>query len=210
MPAPSQPASSMDRLVARLASLPGLGKRSAERIAVHLLRGPEGDAVGLADAIRDFRRDLKVCHITGHVTESDPCYLVTDPSRDQSTILVVEQPADVVAIEQTGAYRGSYHVLLGRIAPLDAVGPGDLNADSLLARVRGRLGPPVEGGIREVILGLNPTLEGDGTALYLARELEPLGVRVTRLPRGLPINAPLANVSKAVLSDAVQGRQAVE
>ena len=197
----------MDRLVHRLADLPGLGRRSAERIAVHLLRQPESAALDLAEAIRDFRRDLKVCSVTGHVTETDPCYLVTDPSRDHATILVVEQPADVVAIEQTGAYRGSYHVLLGRIAPLDAVGPGDLNIDSLISRVRTAAaeGTP----IREIILGLNPTLEGDGTALYLSRELDTLGVKVTRLPRGLPVGASLAGVSKAVLSDAVQGRQAV-
>ncbi|MBB6430955.1 recombination mediator RecR [Algisphaera agarilytica] len=194
-----------DNLLAHLEKLPGIGKRSAERIAFHLLRQPESDTLGLADAVRAFRENLKVCSVTGHVSESDPCSIVTDESRDHSTILVVEQPSDVIAMEQTGAYTGSYHVLMGRLAPMEAMGPGDLNIDKLLGRVEaGQAG--TSPAITEVILGTNPTLEGDGTALYLAEKLQAMGVKVTRLARGLPTGSNLQNVSKAVLSDAVQGR----
>ncbi len=199
MPRPSRP-SAYDRLLEHLQKLPGIGSRSAERIAFHLLKQPADDANALADAIRDFTANLKVCSITGHVSESDPCDIAVDPNRDHSTILVVEQPTDVFSMEQTGAYRGSYHVLMGRIAPLEAIGPGELNIDKLLDRVRA-------GGVKEVIIGLNPTLEGDGTALYLHDELTRLGVKVTRLARGLPSGSSLNTLSKAVLSDAVQGRQ---
>ncbi|MEM8738363.1 MAG: recombination mediator RecR [Planctomycetota bacterium] len=196
-----------DQLLIHLEKLPGIGKRSAERIAFHLLRQPEADTLGLADAVRAFRENLKVCSVTGHVSESDPCSIATDPQRDHSTVLVVEQPSDIIAMEQTGAYRGSYHVLMGRLAPLEATGPGDLSIDKLLARVdAGRKGQSPR--ILEVILGMNPTLEGDGTALYLADKLHDRGVKVTRLARGLPTGSNLQSVSKAVLSDAVQGRVA--
>ena len=194
-----------DDLLTHLERLPGIGKRSAERIAFHLLRQPEDQTLGLAEAVRAFRENLKVCSVTGHVSESDPCAIVTDPTRDHATILVVEQPSDVIALEQTGTYRGSYHVLMGRLAPLEALGPGDLNIDKLLKRVAtGRRGQGPR--IREVILGTNPTLEGDGTALYLAEQLREMDVKVTRLARGLPTGASLQTVSKAVLSDAVQAR----
>ena len=191
--------SAYDHLLKHLEKLPGVGKRSAERIAFHLLRQPEAETLGLADAVRAFRENLKVCSVTGHVSESDPCSIVTDPDRDHATVLVVEQPSDVIAMEQTGAYRGSYHVLMGRLAPLEAMGPGELNVQKLLDRV-------AAGGIREVILGTNPNLEGDGTALYLADRLHDAGVKVTRLARGLPTGSNLQGVSKAVLSDALQGR----
>lgn len=195
-------------MLTHLEKLPGIGKRSAERIAFHLLRQPEADTLGLADAVRAFREGLKVCSVTGHVSESDPCSIVTDPDRDHGTVLVVEQPSDVIAMEQTGAYRGSYHVLMGRLAPLEATGPGDLNIDGLLRRVDAgtKHDSPEHPRITEVVLGTNPTLEGDGTALYLADELRERGVKVTRLARGLPTGSSLQTVSKAVLSDAVQGR----
>ena len=201
----ASPPSAYDRLLTHLEKLPGIGKRSAERIAFHLLRQPEAETLGLADAVRAFRENLKVCSVTGHVSESDPCAIVTDPTRDHGTVLVVEQPSDVIALEQTGSYRGSYHVLMGRLAPLESMGPGDLNIQKLLDRVDAGLrgdGPR----ITEVILGTNPTLEGDGTALYLAEALQEREVKVTRLARGLPTGASLQTVSKAVLSDAVQGR----
>ncbi|MEL7088017.1 MAG: recombination mediator RecR [Planctomycetota bacterium] len=199
--------SAYDNLLTHLEKLPGIGKRSAERIAFHLLRQPEDDTLGLADAVRAFRENLKVCSVTGHVSESDPCSIVTDASRDHGKILVVEQPSDVIALEQTGAYRGSYHVLMGRLAPLEAINPGQLNIDGLLKRVAdGQKGQGPR--ITEVILGTNPTLEGDGTALYLAEQIEASGVKVTRLARGLPTGSNLQTVSKAVLSDAVQGRVA--
>ena len=195
--------SAMVRLVDRLSRLPGIGKRSAERIAFYLLKQPEEESRILADAVHDFRSNLKVCSVTGHVSESDPCSIVADQDRDHGTVLVVEQPSDVIALEQTGAYNGSYHVLMGRLAPLDAVGPGELNIDGLLSRVH-------DGGIHEVILGTNPTLEGDGTALYLAEQLAQMNVKVTRLARGLPTGSTLAVASKAVLSDSIQSRQPMD
>lgn len=200
--------SAYDNLLSHLEKLPGIGKRSAERIAFHLLRQPESDTLGLADAVRAFRDNLKVCSVTGHVSEADPCAIVTDPDRDHGTVLVVEQPSDIIAMEQTGAYKGSYHVLMGRLAPLEAMGPGELNIDKLIKRVTDGQDANASGGptITEVILGMNPTLEGDGTALYLADKLQALGVKVTRLARGLPTGSNLQTVSKAVLSDAVQGR----
>lgn len=190
-------------LIDELAKLPGIGRRSAERIALHLLRQPAAAAAALSDALRRFRTDLKVCSVTGFVSDSDPCSFVTDPDRDQSVILVVEQPSDVISIEQTGSYRGSYHVLMGRVAPLDAMGPGDLNIASLVDRIKA-------GGVREVILGTNPTLEGDGTALVLSDKLAALGVQVTRLARGMPTGSSFDNVSKAVLADAITSRRAME
>lgn len=205
---PPRPASAFDRLTSQFARLPGIGRRSAERIAFYLLKAPDSEAADLAAAIAAFKIDLKVCARCGHVSETDPCPICTDPKRDASVILVVEQPSDIANLEQTGAYRGMYHVLMGRLAPLEGVGPGELTIDRLLKRL-------TEPGaaVREVILGTNPTLEGDGTALYLAQRLREAGppggagVRVSRLARGLPTGSNLAIVSKAVLSDAIRGRR---
>lgn len=195
-------ASAFDQLIRQLARLPGIGRRSAERIAFHLLKASPEEAIALADAIRAFKTDLKVCSECGNVSERDPCPICADGRRDRGTVLVVEQPSDIASMEQTGAFRGLYHVLMGRLAPLDGVGPGDLNVEQLLERVE-------RGGVGEVILGLNPTLEGDGTALYLGDRLKAAGVKVSRLARGLPVGTNLAVVSKAVLSDALHGRQGV-
>jgi len=195
--------SAFERLIQQLSQLPGIGKRSAERIAFYLVKQPPEQALALAEAVRDFTQNLKVCSACGHVTEQDPCPICADPERDGNTVLVVEQPSDVTTLEQTGLYNGLYHVLMGRLAPLEGIGPGELNIDRLLSRVR-------EQGIGEAILGTNPTLEGDGTAMYLAEQLERQGVRVTRLARGLPTGANLEQMSKAVLSDALQGRQGMD
>lgn len=192
--------SAFERLTDRFARLPGIGRRSAERIAFYLLKSSAEEARELADAITAFKHDLKACSECGNVTESDPCPICADPDRDPTQVLVVEQPSDVASLEQTGVYRGVYHVLMGRLAPLEGVGPGELNIDRLVKRVRG-------GKVREVILGTNPTLEGDGTALYLSEQIEALGVRLTRLARGIPTGTRLAGASKAVLSDAIQSRQ---
>ncbi|XAL99930.1 recombination mediator RecR [Phycisphaeraceae bacterium D3-23] len=211
MPTPS----AYDNLLDQLEKLPGIGRRSAERIAFHLLRQPAESSVALSRALEAFRTNLRVCGVCGHVTESDPCPICADEKRDGSVVLVVEQPSDVFAIEQAGSYQGRYHVLMGRLAPMEAIGPGDLNIQPLLQRVRdsraGRgAGTANDTGeadtIREVILGTNPTLEGDGTALYLGEKLRELGVAVSRLARGMPTGSSLQGVSKAVLSDAVQGR----
>jgi len=199
--------SAYDRLLDELEKLPGIGRRSAERIAFHLLRRPAGDAVALGEALARFRTNLKVCSVCGHVTESDPCTICVDPKRDAATVLVVEQPSDVVAIEQAGAYKGRYHVLMGRLSPMEAIDAGELNIDGLIDRVRAGIDSRSDSqAIKEVILGTNPTLEGDGTALYLAEALTKLGVKVTRLARGMPVGSSLQTVSKAVLSDAIHAR----
>ena len=194
--------SAFERLTDRLTRLPGIGRRSAQRIAFYLLKTPQDEAEQLAEAVLAFKRDLKVCRVCGHVTESDPCPICSDDERDHGQVLVVEQPSDVASLEQTGVYRGAYHVLMGRLAPLEGVGPGELNIDRLLKRIKA-------GKVREVILGTNPTLEGDGTAMYLTEQLAKHGIAVTRLARGLPTGTTLAGASKAVLSDALQSRQAM-
>lgn len=196
--------SAMNRLVERLSRLPGLGKRSAERIAFHLLKAPPDEARQLAEAIVQLKARIRQCSTCFNLTEADPCPICGDAERDRSMVLVVEQPSDVATLEALGAYRGLYHVLMGRIAPLDNVGPGDLTIDALLGRVKSSRGG--DAAVREVILGTNPTLEGDGTALYLAQQLEPLGVRVSRLARGLAAGSSVEAASKAALADALHGR----
>ena len=206
---PDPQSSAYDRLLDELEKLPGIGRRSAERIAFHLLRRPADDAVALGDALTRFRTNLKVCNICGHVTESNPCSICTDPKRDPATVLVVEQPSDIVAIEQAGAYKGRYHVLMGRLSPMEAIDAGELNITGLIDRVReAQTAKDKDTPIIEIILGTNPTLEGDGTALYLTEALSKLGVKVTRLARGMPVGSSLQTVSKAVLSDAIQARSA--
>ncbi len=196
-----QPAATpMNRLVQRLARLPGLGNRSAQRLAFHLLKAPVEEAEALAAAIVELKRHTRQCSRCFNLTEADPCPICADAERDQGLVLVVEQPADVATFEATGMYRGVYHVLMGRLAPLEGIGPGELNIHTLEQRVQG-------GDVREVIIGTNPTLEGDGTALYLARELGRLGAKVSRLARGLPTGYNLENASKAVLADAIEGRR---
>ena len=159
--------------------------------------------MALADAIRDLKKNVHHCSVCFNLTESDPCGICSDPRRDNGIILVVEQPSDVLTLETTGMYHGRYHVLMGRLAPLDGVGPSELNIEALIGRVRSI-------SVREVILATNPTLEGDGTALYLAQELSLNGSKVTRLARGLPTGSSLEMASKAVLADAIDGRQPME
>lgn len=193
----------MDDLVQRLSRLPGIGKRSAERIAFYLLKQPAQEAMELARAIADLKNRTRHCSTCFNLTDADPCSICVDSKRDQGLVLVVEQPGDLVRFESTGLHKGVYHVLMGRLAPLDGVGPGDINVASLVQRVE-------SGVVREVILGMNPTFEGDGTSLYLADRLSKLGVKVTRLARGLPTGANLEVASKAVLADALAGRQKME
>ncbi|MCC7146925.1 MAG: recombination protein RecR [Phycisphaeraceae bacterium] len=193
-------ASAMGRAIERLSRLPGIGKRSAERIAFYLLKSSAEEAELLAHAIEDLKKQTRQCSLCWNISESDPCPICQDNRRDQKTLLVVEQPSDVANFETTGAYNGLYHVLMGRLAPLDGVGPGDLTISALLERVD-------QQAINEVIIGTNPTLEGDGTALYLADAMKKKGVSVSRLARGLPTGANLEMVSKAVLVDAIHGRQ---
>lgn len=201
---------SVERLIAEFARLPGIGRRSAERLAMYVLVAEGEGALGLARAIEDVKARVRRCRVCSNLSDGEVCGVCVSPARDRSAVLVVEQARDLIALEQTGMYRGVYHVLLGRISPLDGVGPGDLTVGDLLARVsdpaRNAGGVPV----REVILGLNPTVEGDGTGLYIAEQLRALPgppVRVSRLARGLPSGSTLEHANKAVLSDAIEGRQ---
>lgn len=201
---------SMNRLIDRLGRLPGIGRRTAERLAFHLLKAERDEALALAQAISDVKNNVRHCSSCFNLTETDPCPICADPRRDPRKILVVEQPRDVISLEQTRAYDGVYHVLLGRISPLEGVGPSDLTIDGLIERVTQAA---EAGDTREVILGTNPNLEGDGTALYIAERLGKLpgaAVNVTRLARGLPAGTQLEYANKAVLSDAIMSRQSVQ
>jgi recombination protein RecR len=191
----------IQRLMDELAALPGIGLRSAERITFHLLKQKTDDALRLADAIRDVKTRIRHCSVCFNLTEADPCALCSDPARDHSLVCIVEQPKDLLALEATGLYRGVYHVLLGRISPLDDVQPKDLTLDALLRRV-------AAGHIREIIMGTNPTLEGDGTALYIQNLLKDHPhVAVTRLARGLPTGSSIEFANRNILADAIAGRQ---
>ncbi|MCG3134032.1 MAG: Recombination protein RecR [Planctomycetes bacterium] len=190
----------MDRLLEELAKLPGVGRRTAERLAHHLLRLPADEAMKLAIAIRDVKRNTRSCSRCGNVTEIDPCAICGDATRDQGSVCVVEQPRDVVSIEAASAWRGVYHVLGGKVSPLDGVGAEDLNLARLVERVRTE-------GVREVVLATSPDLEGDGTALYVEKALEGLPVRVERIARGVPTGIGLENASTAMLQDAFKGRR---
>jgi recombination protein RecR len=196
----SQVTQSIGRLIDELARLPGIGRKSAERLAYHLLRVPKAEAIGLADAIRDVRENVHYCRSCFNLAEGELCAICSDPKRDQSQLCVVEQPRDLMALEQAGVYRGLYHVLLGRIAPLDGVGPDQLTIDRLIDRVRA-------GDVKEIIMATNPTVEGDGTALYLSNLLAEYPVNVTRLARGITTGSILEYTNKEVLADALTGRQ---
>jgi len=200
-------------LIDELAALPGIGRRSAERLAFHVLKSPEPDALRLAAAIRDVKESVRHCVSCFNLGDSNHCSICADPERDRSRVLVVEQPKDLIALEQTGMYKGLYHVLMGRLSPLDNIGPGDLTVAALFDRVgHPEKHAPDESdpvAIEEVVLGLNPTVEGDGTALYLAERLRSLPVRVSRLARGLPTGGSLEFANKAVLADAIAGRQSM-
>ncbi len=193
---------SLEKLLAALERLPGIGPRSAGRIAHHLLRIPEARALELADAIRDARERIRPCGRCRAPSERDPCSLCADASRDASTLLVVETARDLYAIEQTGRYRGLYYVLGGRLSPLEGVTPKDLHLGGLVARV-------ADGTVREACVATNPDLEGDGTARALERALAGKGVRVTRLARGLPAGGQIEYQNSAVLSEAFERRTPV-
>ena len=191
---------SVTRLVEEFAKLPGIGKKSAERLAYHILRVHKTEAMALAEAIRGVKENVRYCRICYNLAEQEECSICLDPRRDRTLLCVVEQPRDLMALEQAGNFQGLYHVLLGRIAPLEGLGPEQLTIDSLVRRVR-------EGGFREVIMGTNPTLEGDGTALYISSLLAELPVEVTRLARGITVGSVLEFANKEILADALAGRQ---
>jgi recombination protein RecR len=192
--------SSLSRLRDEFEKLPGIGPRSAERLAFHVLKSSKPEAMALASAIRDVKEQVRHCSICYNLTEADPCRVCGNAQRDASCVFVVEQPKDVIQLEATGLVHGVYHVLLGHIAPLEQVEPGDLTIESLIARVK-------SGKIKEVVLATNPTLEGEGTALHIKSVLSAYPVKVTRLARGLPSGSQIEFASRTVLADAIEGRR---
>jgi recombination protein RecR len=190
------------RVIDEFHKLPGIGPKSAQRLTYHLLRIPPEDAIALAQAIIELKERTVLCSVCQNVTESDPCTVCADASRDRTLICVVEEPLDILAVERTRGFHGLYHVLHGVISPMDGIGPEDLKVNELLARLR-------SGAVTEVIMATNPNLEGEATSMYISRLLTPLGVRVTRLARGLPMGSDLEYADDVTLSRALENRQEV-
>lgn len=222
----------VERLIAEFAKLPGIGRRTAERLALHMLKSKAPDALLLARAVEDVKTQVRHCPVCFNLADGERCGICLAPERERSVVLVVEQPRDLISLEQTGSYKGLYHVLLGRLSPLDGVGPADLTIDELLGRLTDPAHNPGGVAIREVVLGLNPTVEGDGTGLYLTQQIRLLArrsdggessgnggmgggmgggaIRVTRLARGLASGSTLELSNRAVLADAIVGRSVVD
>jgi recombination protein RecR len=190
------------RLVEELKKLPGIGGKSAQRLAFHILRASREDADRLCDAVRDVKDRVSYCSTCNNITDVDPCRYCADEARDHALICVVEEPQNVGAIEKTRDFKGIYHVLMGALSPLQGVGPDDLKIRGLIERV-GR------GTVQEVILATNPTVEGEATAIYLARLLKPLGVRVTRIAMGIPVGSDLEYADEITMGKAMEGRREV-
>ena len=190
----------LQALVDQLQRLPGIGAKGAQRLAFHLLRQPGDDVEALVGAIRDVKEQITYCSVCHNITDADPCYYCTHDGRDRRIICVVEDPNNVAAVERTKEFNGAYHVLMGALSPLQGIGPDDLRIRSLLDRV-GR------GGVTEVILATNPNVEGEATAIYLAKLLKPLGVRVTRIAMGLPVGSDLEYADDVTIHKAMEGRR---
>ncbi|TMI88734.1 MAG: recombination protein RecR [Bacillati bacterium ANGP1] len=188
------------RLIEELSKLPTVGPKTAQRLAFYMLAMPAEDAEALASAILEAKRRIRYCSVCANITETDPCEVCTDSKRDQSVICVVENPRDVAAMERTREFRGLYHVLQGAISPLDGIGPDDLRIAELLRRLAG-------GTVRELIVATNPRVEGEATALYLAKVIKPLGVKVTRIAHGLPVGGDLEYADEVTLARALEGRR---
>ena len=191
---------SMTRLIEQLTKLPGIGEKTAARLAFHVLRADRQYAQALADALVAVKDETRLCSLCFALTESDPCPICTDPRRSAETICVVEEPADLLAVERADGFRGRYHVLHGTLAPLEGIGPDELKIQPLLARLGGQ-------EVREVILATNPTAEGEATALYLAKLLKPLGIRVTRIAHGIPVGGDLEYADVMTVGRALDGRR---
>ena len=187
-------------LIDCFAELPGIGRKSAERLAYHVLRMPREEALAFSAALRAVKENLRPCRICFNLAEGDECGICRDARRDRSTLCVVEQVRDLLALEQTGSYRGLYHVLQGRVAPLEGTGPETLTIDKLVARVQ-------QGGVREVIMATTPNVEGDATALIVVQRITGLAVEITRLARGLTVGAALEQANRDMLTDALAGRR---
>jgi recombination protein RecR len=192
-------ADSVERLISRLARLPGIGKKTAARLAFHILKASREEALELADTIRDVKDKVGFCSTCFNITESDPCSICTDPRRSSEVICVVEEAADVSVIDKVESFKGRFHVLGGRLSPLEGVGPDDLRIRELMSRL--------SGDVREVIIATNPNVEGEATAAYLARLMKPMGITVTRIARGLPVGSDLEYADSVTLSRALEGRQ---
>ncbi|MGE0598771.1 MAG: recombination mediator RecR [Dehalococcoidia bacterium] len=192
----------IQRLIEAFHRLPGIGPKSAQRLAYHILRTSEQEALALADSVLDVKRRIRLCSVCLNITEKDPCGYCDDDRRDKTIVCVVEQPLDVLAIERSGGYRGQYHVLHGVLNPIDGVGPEDIHVRELVVRLQA-------GEIQEVIMATNANLEGEATAMYVQRLVSPAGVRVTRLARGLPSGADLEYTDDVTLARALEGRREV-
>ena len=191
------------RLIDALQRLPGIGPKTAQRLTFFLLKRPAEEVRELSSSLMAVKEQIGYCTICFNVTDQDPCRICSDPARDNNLLCVVEEPNDLLAMERTGEYKGRYHVLLGALSPLDGVGPDDLKVRELLARL------DAGGSTTEIILATNPNVEGEATALYLARLLRPLGVRITRIARGLPVGGDLEYADQVTLSKALEGRREI-
>lgn len=194
---------SINQLIAELARLPGIGNKTAQRLAFHLLGEPEAKALALADAIRTARASIQLCSRCCNLTENDPCSICADESRDATTICVVESPADVAAMERTRDYHGRYHVLHGAISPMNGIGPDDIHLRELLQRLGS------EDQVSEVILANNATVEGEATAMYISRMLKPAGIKTTRIAHGIPMGSNLEYADEVTLAQAMAGRREI-
>jgi recombination protein RecR len=194
---------SLNRLIEEFGRLPGIGPRTAERLAFHVLRADAREAMALAEAIRDVKTRIRRCEICYNLSEGPVCRICSDTRRDKSVLCVVEQPKDVISLEKTGVCKWVYHVLGGHIAPLEGMEPSDLTIDKLVERIRA-------GGIKEVVMATNPNMEGDGTSLYISSLLRGTGVKITRPARGLPAGSTIEYASGKILTDAILGRQQLE
>ena len=197
---PSGAAAPVARLIEELHRLPGIGPKSAQRLAYHILRSTTEEAQALADAIIEVKEKIKLCTVCQNTTDVEPCLTCSDDARDRSVICVVEEPLDILAIERTRGHRGLYHVLHGSISPMEGIGPEQLKIRELLERLR-------DGAVTEVIMATNPNLEGEATTMYVSRLLQPLGIRVTRLARGLPMGGDLEYADDLTLARALENRQ---
>jgi recombination protein RecR len=188
------------RLVDELKHLPGIGQKTAQRLAFHLLRASSEEALALADAIREAKLNIRECSICNNITDTDPCLYCSGPTRNRRTICVVEEPPNILAVEKTRQYNGLYHVLGGALSPLEGVGPEQLKLKSLIERLKG-------GGVEEIILATNPTAEGEATAVYVSKLIKPLGIRVTRIGVGIPVGSDLEYADEVTMLKAMEGRR---
>ncbi|MGB6876667.1 MAG: recombination mediator RecR [Candidatus Acidiferrales bacterium] len=193
-------APSITRLIDELKHLPGIGQKTAQRLAFHLLRADRGQALALSDAIREAKEKIRECSVCNNITDTDPCYFCTAPTRDKKTICVVEEAPNISAIEKTREYSGMYHVLGGALSPLQGRGPEQIKIKSLIERLKG-------GTVEEIIIATNPTAEGEATAVYLSKLIKPLGVRVTRIAMGIPVGSDLEYADEVTMVKAMEGRR---